>query len=114
MVQAALVIEPKEKEMSAVHEQAIEMLSQCLEVWPTANVKFNYLENLLSSSQPLGQSKHLSMALARGLDVMNKVLEKQPRLFILNNFQQISQVCSQTNPVLHCTVIETINFHVVL
>jgi len=88
----AFVTEPKDKEMSAIYKQAIEMLSQALEVWPTANVKFNYLEKLLISSQPLGQSKDLSTALAWSLDVMNKVLEEQPRLFILNNFQQITQL----------------------
>jgi transformation/transcription domain-associated protein len=113
MMQVALVREPKDKEMSATYKQAIEMLSQALEVWPAANVKFNYLENLLSSSQPLEQSKDISTNLTQGLDVMNKVLEKQPNLFILNNFQQITQVCSQTIPFLHHTMIETVNFEMV-
>lgn len=89
--QVALVIEPKDKEASAMYKQALELLSQALEVWPNANVKFNYLEKLLSSIQP-SQAKDPSTALAQGLDVMNKVLEKQPHLFIRNNINQISQV----------------------
>lgn len=76
-----------------MYKQALELLSQALVVWPTANVKFNYLEKLLSSVQP-SQSKDPSTALAQGLDVMNKVLEKQPHLFIRNNINQISQVYS--------------------
>lgn len=91
--QVALVIEPKDKEASTMYKQALELLSQALEVWPTANVKFNYLEKLLSSIQP--PSKDPSTALAQGLDVMNKVLEKQPHLFIRNNLNQISQVSNK-------------------
>ncbi|PQQ14959.1 transformation/transcription domain-associated protein isoform X2 [Prunus yedoensis var. nudiflora] len=90
LIRVALVIEPKDKEASTMYKQALELLSQALEVWPTANVKFNYLEKLLSSIQP--QSKDPSTALAQGLDVMNKVLEKQPHLFIKNNINQISQI----------------------
>lgn len=89
--QVALVIEPKDKEATSMYKQALELLSQALEVWPNANVKFNYLEKLLSCLQP-SQSKDPATALAQGLDVMNKVLEKQPHLFIRNNINQISQV----------------------
>lgn len=74
-----------------MYKQALELLSQALEVWPNANVKFNYLEKLLSSIPPT-QSKDPSTALAQGLDVMNKVLEKQPHLFIRNNIIHISQI----------------------
>uniref|UniRef100_A0A5B6YTI9 Putative transcription-associated protein 1 n=1 Tax=Davidia involucrata TaxID=16924 RepID=A0A5B6YTI9_DAVIN len=91
LIRVALVIEPKDKEASLMYKQALELLSQALEVWPNANVKFNYLEKLLSSIQP-SQSKDPSTALAQGLDVMNKVLEKQPHLFIRNNINQISQI----------------------
>ncbi|XP_075655312.1 uncharacterized protein LOC142625565 isoform X3 [Castanea sativa] len=91
LIRVALVIEPKDKEASIMYKQALELLSQALEVWPNANVKFNYLEKLLSSIQP-SQSKDPSTALAQGLDVMNKVLEKQPHLFIRNNINQISQI----------------------
>jgi transformation/transcription domain-associated protein len=59
MMLVALVKEPKDKEMS-VYKQGIEMLPWPLEVWPTTNVNFNYLEKLLSSLQPLGQSKDMS------------------------------------------------------
>lgn len=90
--QVALVIEPKDKEGSILYKQALELLSQALEVWPNANVKFNYLERLLSNVP--SQSKDPSTALAQGLDVMNKILEKQPHLFIKNNINQISQVWS--------------------
>ncbi|KAM1426046.1 hypothetical protein TB2_017954 [Malus domestica] len=90
LIRVALVIEPKDKEASIMYKQALDLLSQALEVWPTANVKFNYLEKFLSSIQP--QSKDPSTALAQGLDVMNKVLEKQPHLFIRNNINQISQI----------------------
>ncbi|KAI4327728.1 hypothetical protein L6164_020154 [Bauhinia variegata] len=91
LIRVALVIEPKDKEASAMYKQALELLSQALEVWPNANVKFNYLEKLLSSIQP-SQAKDPSTALKQGLDVMNKVLEKQPHLFIRNNINQISQI----------------------
>lgn len=91
LIRVALVIEPKDKEASLMYKQALDLLSQALEVWPNANVKFNYLEKLLSSIQP-SQSKDPSTALAQGLDVMNKVLEKQPHLFIRNNINQISQI----------------------
>ncbi|KAK8653078.1 hypothetical protein V6N13_127093 [Hibiscus sabdariffa] len=91
LIRVALVIDPKEKEGSAMYKQALELLSQALEVWPTANVKFNYLEKLLSSVQP-SQSKDPSTALSQGLDVMNRILEKQPQLFIRNNISQISQI----------------------
>ncbi|KAF7809661.1 transformation/transcription domain-associated protein-like [Senna tora] len=91
LIRVALVIEPKDKEASAMYKQALDLLSQALEVWPNANVKFNYLEKLLSSIQP-SQAKDPSTALAQGLDVMNKVLEKQPHLFIRNNINQISQI----------------------
>ncbi|MQL91496.1 hypothetical protein Taro_024111 [Colocasia esculenta] len=87
----ALVIEPKDKEASSMYNHALELLSQALEVWPNANVKFNYLEKLLGSIQP-SQSRDPAAALAQGLDVMNKVLEKQPHLFIRNNINHISQV----------------------
>ena len=76
LMQVALVTELKDKEMSAMYKHALELLSQALEVWPTTNVNFNYLEKLLSSLQPPGQNKDPSTALAQGLDVMNKVLEK--------------------------------------
>lgn len=75
-----------------MYKQALELLTQALEVWPNANVKFNYLEKLLSNIQP-SQSKDPATALAQGLDVMNKVLEKQAQLFIRNNINHISQVC---------------------
>ncbi|KAF5199838.1 Transcription-associated protein [Thalictrum thalictroides] len=91
LIRVALVIEPKDKEANSMYKQALELLSQALEVWPNANVKFNYLEKLLSSLQP-SQSKDPATALAQGLDVMNKVLEKQPHLFIRNNINQISQI----------------------
>ncbi|XP_051127175.1 transcription-associated protein 1-like isoform X2 [Andrographis paniculata] len=91
LIRVALVIEPKDKEASLMYKQALELLSQALEVWPNANVKFNYLEKLLSSS-PSSQSKDPSTALSQGLDVMNKVLEKQPHLFVRNNINQISQI----------------------
>ncbi|XP_010497455.1 PREDICTED: probable transcription-associated protein 1, partial [Camelina sativa] len=72
-----------------MYKQALDFLSKALEVWPNANVKFNYLEKLLSSMPP--SQSDPSTALAQGLDVMNKVLEKQPHLFIKNNISQISQ-----------------------
>ena len=74
-----------------MYKQALDLLTQALEVWPNANVKFNYLEKLLGNLTP-SQSKDPATALAQGLDVMNKVLEKQPRLFIRNNINHISQV----------------------
>lgn len=89
----ALVTETKDKEMTAMYRQALNLLSQALEVWPKANIKFNHLEKLLSSLTPGAQNKDPSSALAQGLEVMNKVLEKQPHLFIRNNVQHIIQVC---------------------
>ncbi|KAL2497631.1 Phosphatidylinositol 3- and 4-kinase family protein with FAT domain [Abeliophyllum distichum] len=91
LIRVALVIEPKDKEASLMYNQALELLSQALEVWPNANVKFSYLEKLLNST-PSSQSKDPSTALAQGLDVMNRVLEKQPHLFVRNNINQISQI----------------------
>ncbi|KAH0969082.1 hypothetical protein GBA52_029049 [Prunus armeniaca] len=113
LIRVALVIEPKDKEASTMYKQALELLSQALEVWPTANVKFNYLEKLLSSIQP--QSKDPSTALAQGLDVMNKVLEKQPHLFIRNNINQISQkqlLTPQDVKLLYHKVDELIQKHI--
>jgi transformation/transcription domain-associated protein len=80
-----------------MYREVLELLSQALDVWPTVHVKFYYLEMLLSNSQPSGQNKDPSTVLLWGIDVMNKVLEKQPHLFIRNNFQLITQVCAQTN-----------------
>ncbi|CAA2966750.1 transformation transcription domain-associated -like isoform X2 [Olea europaea subsp. europaea] len=91
LIRVALVIEPKDKEASLMYKQALELLSQALEVWPNANVKFSYLEKLLNST-PSSQAKDPSTALAQGLDVMNRVLEKQPHLFVRNNINQISQI----------------------
>ncbi|CAO2831293.1 unnamed protein product [Amaranthus hypochondriacus] len=91
LIRVALVIEPKDREASVMYKQALDILSQALEVWPHANVKFNYLEKMLSSIQP-SQSKDPSTTLAQGLDIMNKVLEKQAHLFIKNNISQISQI----------------------
>jgi transformation/transcription domain-associated protein len=91
LIRVSLVIEPKDKEASSMYKQALDLLSQALEVWPNANVKFNYLEKLPSNIQP-SQSKEPATALAQGLDVMNKVLEKQPHLFIRNNINHISQI----------------------
>lgn len=106
-----MVIEPKDKEASAMYKQALDLLSQALEVWPNANVKFNYLEKLLSSIQP-SQAKDPSTALAQGLDVMNKVLEKQPHLFIRNNINQISQVglCSFSFCLICTNFINVISY----
>ncbi|XP_024004594.1 transformation/transcription domain-associated protein isoform X2 [Eutrema salsugineum] len=89
LIRVAVVIEPKDRETKTMYKQALDFLSQALEVWPNANVKFNYLEKLLSSMPP--SQSDPSTALAQGLDVMNKVLEKQPHLFITNNITQISQ-----------------------
>ena len=47
--QVSLVIEAKDREATTMYKQALELLSQALEVWPNANVKFNYLDKLLSS-----------------------------------------------------------------
>nr|XP_029116772.1 transformation/transcription domain-associated protein isoform X3 [Elaeis guineensis] len=91
LVRVALVIEPKDKEATSMYKQALELLTQALEVWPNANVKFNYLEKLFGNLLP-SQSKDPATALAQGLDVMNKVLEKQPQLFIRNNINHISQI----------------------
>jgi transformation/transcription domain-associated protein len=91
-LQVALVTEPKDKETVAMYKQALDLLTQALEVWPHANVKFNYLEKILSAQQPAGQSKDPATALAQGLDVMNKAVEKQPHLFIRNNVHHIVQV----------------------
>ncbi|KAG8079526.1 hypothetical protein GUJ93_ZPchr0007g3092 [Zizania palustris] len=91
LIRVSLVIEPKDKESSSMYKQALDLLTQALEVWPNANVKFNYLEKLLGNLAP-SQSKDPATALAQGLDVMNKVLEKQPRLFIRNNIHHISQI----------------------
>ncbi|KAG9129909.1 hypothetical protein Leryth_007000 [Lithospermum erythrorhizon] len=91
LIRVALVIEPKDKESNIMYNQALDLLSHALEVWPNANVKFNYLEKLLGSV-PSSQPKDPSIALAQGLDVMNKVMEKQPHLFIRNNISQISQI----------------------
>ncbi|KAG0495759.1 hypothetical protein HPP92_000450 [Vanilla planifolia] len=91
LIRVALVIEPKDKESSSMYKRAVDLLTQALEVWPNANVKFNYLDKLLSNMQP-SQSKDPATALAQGLDVMNKVLEKQARLFIKNNINHISQI----------------------
>ncbi|XP_038988658.1 transformation/transcription domain-associated protein-like isoform X2 [Phoenix dactylifera] len=90
LIRVALVIEPKDKETTSMYKQALELLTQALEVWPNANVKFNYLEKLLGNLPP--QSKDPATALAQGLVVMNKVLEKQPRLFVRNNINHISQI----------------------
>nr|GEW28421.1 phosphatidylinositol 3- and 4-kinase family protein with FAT domain isoform 1 [Tanacetum cinerariifolium] len=75
----------------AKRQRSKSMYKQALEVWPNANVKFNYLEKLLSSIPPT-QSKDPSTALAQDLDVMNRVLEKQPHLFIRNNIIHITQI----------------------
>ncbi|CAM6100600.1 unnamed protein product [Calypogeia fissa] len=91
LIRVALVTETKDKETTSMYNQALDLLSQALEVWPKANVKFNYLEKLLSSL-PSSQNKDPSLALTQGLEVMNKVLEKQPHLFIRNNAQHIVQV----------------------
>ncbi|XP_074572437.1 uncharacterized protein LOC141828947 isoform X1 [Curcuma longa] len=94
LIRVALVIESKDKESTSMYKQTLELLTQALEVWPNANVKFNYLEKLLGQLPPpqAPQSKDPATALAQGLDVMNKVLEKQPRLFIRNNINHISQI----------------------
>ncbi|XP_042425801.1 transformation/transcription domain-associated protein-like [Zingiber officinale] len=94
LIRVALVIESKDKESTSMYKQTLELLTQALEVWPNANVKFNYLEKLLGQlpSPQAPQSKDPATALAQGLDVMNKVLEKQPRIFIRNNINHISQI----------------------
>ncbi|XP_048601036.1 transformation/transcription domain-associated protein [Brassica napus] len=89
LIRVAVVIELKDREANTMYKQALDFLSQALEVWPNANVKFNYLEKLLGSMLP--SQSDPSAALAQGLDVMNKVLEKQPHLFIKNNISQIAQ-----------------------
>ncbi|KAK4791103.1 hypothetical protein SAY86_031516 [Trapa natans] len=91
LIRVALVIEPKDKEVSNMYKQALELLSQALEMWPNVNVDFNNLEKLLGSIQS-SQSKNPSTALAQGLEVMNKVLEKQLHLFIRNNINLISHI----------------------
>ncbi|XP_047320592.1 transformation/transcription domain-associated protein-like [Impatiens glandulifera] len=91
LIRVALIMEIKDKEGSLMYKQALDLLSQALEVWPTANIKFNYLEKMLNNIQP-SQSKDPSTALAQGLDVMNRVLEKQPHIFIRNNINHITQV----------------------
>ena len=96
--------EPKDKEMSAMYKQALDLLSQSLEVWPTANVKFHYLEKLLSTVQPAGQNKDPLSAVAQGLDVMNKIMEKQPHLFVRNNVQYIIQVFSISSFLLNKSI----------
>ncbi|XP_078446328.1 phosphatidylinositol 3- and 4-kinase family protein with FAT domain-containing protein isoform X2 [Wolffia australiana] len=91
LIRVSLVIELKDKESIAMYNNALELLSTALEVWPNANVKFNYLEKILGSMQP-SQSRDPAAALAQGLDVMNRALEKQPQLFIRNNINHIAQI----------------------
>ncbi|KAL2624095.1 hypothetical protein R1flu_008340 [Riccia fluitans] len=92
LIRVALVTETKDKEMTAMYRRALDLLSQALDVWPKANIKFNHLEKLLSTLTPGTQNRDPSTALAQGLGVMNIVLEKQPQLFIRNNIQHIIQV----------------------
>uniref|UniRef100_A0A6N2LGT6 Uncharacterized protein n=1 Tax=Salix viminalis TaxID=40686 RepID=A0A6N2LGT6_SALVM len=76
ILQVALVIEAKDKEATTMYTQALELLSQALEVWPNANVKFNYLEKLLNNMQP-SQSKDPSTALAQAWIFLNPVSNRK-------------------------------------
>lgn len=87
----AWVIEPKDKEGSVMYNQALEFLSEALDVWPNASVRINFLEKLVKSIQPT-QIKEPAVNVVQSLDVMNKVLEKQPHMFVLNNTNQIPEV----------------------
>lgn len=73
------------------------ILSEALDVWPCGGIKLDYLEKMLSSSQ-LTQAKDPAAALIQGLDVLNKILEKQPHIVIQKNCNYIFQVSMQKPP----------------
>lgn len=93
-MQVTCTTEPKDNEGTWIYKEALEILSEALDVWPCGGIKFDYLEKLLSSSQ-LTQAKDPAAALIQRLDVLNKIFEKRPHFIIHKNCNHIFQVSMQ-------------------
>lgn len=63
--------------------RALSLLKDCFSLWSNMTIKFAYIEKLLSSS-----NDQINLIYA-GLNILNVILDNQPRKFILENITQI-------------------------
>jgi transformation/transcription domain-associated protein len=126
-----LTADRKDKEMVVLHQHTQELMSEVLDVWPSAAVKFSHMQRLLEqaavspaapSATPNGGSggsqpsllpaDDVHPRLLTGLKVLDLVMTKQAELFVSTNVQQIKLVLAPVmrskSQVLHallCNVL---------
>eukprot|EP00897_Mesotaenium_endlicherianum_P005503 jgi/Mesen1/4981/ME000248S04265 len=107
LIRVSFMVEPKDKDSTAMYKQALALLERALEAWPNVSVKISYMERLLQQQQQQQQAaaaaaqavggqaeKPLEVphGLKTALDVLLICLTKQPQPFVRNNVQQIIKV----------------------
>jgi len=76
--------------MMALHARTVSLLRQALGVWPHANIKFTFIEKLLSSAGASGGDS--TTTLGTGLAIFNIALECEVAGFIRSNAPQLAQM----------------------
>ena len=87
---AFLTGESKEKDMIALHVRTVSLLRKVLAEWPHANIKFTFIEKLLSSAGASGGNT--TSTLSTGLAIFNIALECNVTKFITANANQLAQM----------------------
>ena len=82
--------ESKENVMLALHARSLSLLREALNTWPTANIKFAFIEKLLASTAAAGGDA--TNTLRTGLAVFNVALDADAERFVSGNAPQLAQM----------------------
>ena len=82
--------ESKEKAMLALHARSLSLLRETLATWPSANIKFAFIEKLLASAAAAGGDA--TNTLRTGLAVFNVALDADAERFVSGNAPQLAQM----------------------
>ncbi|KAK3258235.1 hypothetical protein CYMTET_32712, partial [Cymbomonas tetramitiformis] len=118
--------DPKDKEMVVLQKHTLDLVAEALQVWTVASVKFSHMERLLqqavqshaatvqqaqqaagaaagggaakqAAAEPPAQPPHPH--LVTGMELLSRVLNAQPELFVKHNHSQLIMVME---PVVAC------------
>ena len=82
--------ESKDKQMLALHARSLSLLREALATWPSANIKFAFIEKLLASAAAAGGDA--ANTLRTGLAVFNVALDADAERFVSGNAPQLAQM----------------------
>ena len=82
--------ESKDKQMLALHARSLSLLREALATWPSANIKFAFIEKLLASAAAAGGDA--TNTLRTGLAVFNVALDADAERFVSGNAPQLAQM----------------------